>query len=133
MHYLYTDGGARGNPGPAASGAFLFDHNMQLLDFSGTYLRETTNNVAEYEALLEGLKMAHKNKVTEIRCHLDSELVVKQLNGEYKVKNDNMNRLYNRVKAEAEKFKQIEFAHIPRNKNKFADRMVNVILDAVQS
>lgn len=130
MHYLYTDGGARGNPGPSAIGAFLFDQNTQLVDFSGKYLGESTNNVAEYSALLEGLSIAKKNGVSELTCYLDSELAVKQLNGAYKVKNEGIQVLFNKVKTEVATMTSVEFVHVPRAANKFADKLVNTVLDA---
>ncbi len=130
MFKLYSDGGARGNPGPSAIGAFLFDDSDILIDYGGEYVGETTNNVSEYEALLLGIKLAIEFRVTELRCHLDSELVVKQLNSQYKVKNANMKDLYKQVQETISEFDVIEFVHVPREKNRFADLMVNIILDA---
>lgn len=132
MHKLFTDGGARGNPGPSATGIFLFDKEDKLVTFTGTYLGEKTNNFAEYSALIEGLKLAKKEKVKEINCHLDSELVVKQLNGEYKVKNEDMQMLFKEVEKLKKDFENIKFTHVRRENNKFADRMVNIILDSTK-
>ena len=83
---IYTDGGSRGNPGPAATG-YVISTDGQILEEGGRYLGETTNNQAEYQAVIQALVAAKKFKPSEIECHLDSELVVKQLNGQYKMKN----------------------------------------------
>src|SRR5690606_12322603 len=114
---------------PAATGSFLFDENMQEVESSGRYLGESTNNVAEYEALIEGLQMALRNEITELECRLDSELVVKQVNGEYKVKNERMQGLHAQVSALVKSFPAVRFAHVPRAENKLADAKVNEILD----
>lgn len=126
---LFTDGGARGNPGPAGMGALLFSDD-KLIDFDGAYHEHQTNNQAEYKALLIGLNMARKNKVRNLACFLDSELIVKQLNGEYKVRNESMISLYQEVQKLKENFESIEFVHVPRKQNKHADKLVNIILDS---
>ncbi|MDQ6985298.1 MAG: ribonuclease HI family protein [Candidatus Dojkabacteria bacterium] len=131
MYSLFTDGGSRGNPGNAAIGGFIFDENKKNLDFFGRYIGEATNNVAEYMAVLEGIKLAKKHKIKELGCHLDSELVVKQLNGEYKVKHPDMFNLYEQVLDEKKSFEKIEFIHVKREFNRYADKMVNVILDTI--
>jgi len=131
MFYLFTDGGARGNPGPAAAGAFLFNDGKFLVDFASKYLGETTNNIAEYEALLLGLILAKKNNVTEITCHLDSELAVMQLNGAYQVKNQALKGYYQKIMKEKDNFKEIKFVHVLRARNKYADKMVNIVLDTL--
>ncbi len=129
---LYTDGGARGNPGPAGMGAVLFSETNELIDFTGSYKDFATNNQAEYEALLAGLALAQENKVSELTCYLDSELVVKQVKGEYKAKNEQIKEYVKEVRALTFGFKTIEFVHIPREKNKFADKLVNLLMDAAQ-
>lgn len=126
---LYTDGGARGNPGPTGFGALLFDINGLLIDYTGGYEAHATNNFAEYSALLIGLKLARKNKVTDLECRLDSELVVKQLKGEYKIKDENIKNFYKKINELLLDFNSISFKHIPREENQHADRMVNLILD----
>lgn len=131
MHFLFSDGGARGNPGKAACAALIFDHNMQLLETEAKFLGETTNNIAEYQGLLAGLKLAQKLGVAELECKLDSELIVKQVNGEYRVKDQTLQVIYNKVKSLADGFKLIKFTHVPRASNKHADRLVNIVLDAV--
>jgi ribonuclease HI len=131
MHYLFTDGGSRGNPGNAACAFLIFDDN-KLIDIGGKYLAHVTNNVAEYNGLIAGLKQAKKLEITELKCFLDSELVVKQINGEYKVSNDDMKKLVIQVKELSNDFQSIQFTHVLREKNKHADKMVNVILDSIE-
>ena len=126
---LFTDGGARGNPGPGAAGIVL-KKGGEVVFAKGRYLGDTlTNNQAEYRAILGGLQVASKMGVKEIRCHLDSELVVKQLRNEYKVKDQELKVLFAKVKKAEEDFKKISFHYIPREKNVIADKMVNEALD----
>lgn len=128
---IFSDGGARGNPGPAAAGVFLFDKDDKLLDFDGKYLGETTNNQAEYRAIILGLQLASRKGATEILYYVDSELAVKQLNGEYKVKNEEIRKVKEEVDKWVEKFDKVTFFHVEREKNKFADKLLNLITDAV--
>ncbi|MBI2406515.1 MAG: ribonuclease HI family protein [Candidatus Harrisonbacteria bacterium] len=126
---IFTDGGARGNPGPAAIGAVIGGKPY------GEYIGETTNNVAEYKALIFALKKAvallgkEKAGATEVRCNLDSELLVKQLRGEYKIKDSALQPLFVEVWNAKQDFKSVTFTHIPREQNKLADKMVNEALD----
>jgi ribonuclease HI len=129
MFILYTDGGARGNPGPAGCGALIFDDNYKLVNFVGAYLDHATNNFAEYHALLIGLKLAQKAGIKNLICRLDSELVVKQLNGEYKVKDSQIAEFHKKLKKYIEFFDSIKFEYVPREENKHADKLVNLILD----
>ena len=126
---LYTDGGARGNPGPAGFGALLFGEDGMLISFTGGYEADATNNFAEYSALLLGLKLAQKKGVTDLECRLDSELVVKQIKGEYKIKDENIKNFNKKITDMLPDFKYISFKHVPREENQHADRMVNLILD----
>jgi len=126
---IYTDGGARGNPGPAGIGAVIFDDAGKVVKEFGEYIGKATNNQAEYTALIRGLEEAVKLKPTKINCFLDSELVVKQLNKEYKVKNTEIKELYGKV-LEIGFFKAITFNYIPREKNKRADGLVNKAIDS---
>jgi ribonuclease HI len=126
---LFTDGGARGNPGPAGYGALLFDERDLLLAFDGGYSSYGTNNHAEYSALLIGLKLAQKNGITDLECYLDSELVVKQLKGEYKVKDANIKSFHDKISKYLSDFSSCKFIHVPRSENKHADMLVNLILD----
>ena len=129
---MYTDGGARNNPGPAGIGVWI-----ETLDKKyGEYIGETTNNVAEYAALVFGLKklkqLLGKNKTREyeIECYLDSELVVKQLNHEYKIKEEYIQKNFIEIWNMMLDFKKVTFHHIMREKNKVADSLVNQALDA---
>lgn len=131
---IYSDGGARGNPGLAASAAFVFDlENSDLLKFDAKYLGSSTNNQAEYEGLLLGMKLALKIGAQNLKCCLDSELVVKQLNGEYKVKDIKMKESKKRIDEITKSFDSVEFVHIPREENTFSDSLVNLILDSVSA
>lgn len=135
MNYkLFTDGGARGNPGPAGIGAVLFDENDKLIWLEGKYVGKVTNNVAEYMAILEGLKYFKKFYETEncaLVCYLDSELIVKQLNGEYKVKNEGLKPYFSKIQDLILRL-DVTFEHVYREKNKFADKLVNISLDAYE-
>lgn len=126
--HLYSDGGARGNPGPAAIGVVI-EKDGEIIETISKYIGETTNNQAEYQALITGLEKAHTLGIKEIICNLDSELVVKQLNREYKVKNKDLVSLFIKAYNLSLQFKKISFNHIPRDKNKIADKLVNVALD----
>lgn len=127
---IFSDGGARGNPGPAGIGAVLKDENDEIIAEISEYIGETTNNQAEYRALIAGLGKAKELKGEEIECFLDSELVVKQLNREYKVKNKELSPLFIKAWNLHLGFKKISFKHIPRELNKEADALVNKALDA---
>ncbi len=124
---LHTDGGARGNPGPAGIGAVV-EVEGKKHEFK-KYIGEATNNQAEYEAIILGLEKAIELNVEEAECLLDSELVVKQLNQEYKVKNKDLAVLFVKVWNLKLKFKKISFRHIYREENKDADRLVNEAID----
>lgn len=126
---LRTDGGARGNPGPAAIGVVLENEQGKVVREFGCYLGEATNNQAEYQALLAGLGEAKKLGATEVRCYLDSELVVKQLKQEYKVKDKELAPLFVRVWNLAQHFKNVSYRHVPREQNRRADALVNSALD----
>jgi ribonuclease HI len=127
---LYADGGARGNPGPAASGAVLYDEDGDMLEEIGTFLGVTTNNVAEWTGLIEGLKAALVRGVDEISIRLDSELVVRQLSGAYRVKHPGLIPLHAQAKTLLRKFGRVDVRHVPRKENKAADAVVNQVLDA---
>lgn len=125
---LYSDGGARGNPGPAGIGFVLAIETGSAIE-AGEYIGETTNNQAEYQALIAGLTRAQQEGVKELTCYLDSELVVKQMTGEYRVKEPTLKPLHENVRGLAALFERISFAHVPREKNKVADRLVNQAID----
>ncbi len=128
IHHLYSDGGARGNPGKAA-GAFVIFKDEAMIAKGSKYLGITTNNQAEYQGLVEGLSKLQTLTRGEVKCFLDSELVVKQLRGEYRVKDEDLKLLFIKVCELKEKFAKITFAHIRREKNKEADALVNIELD----
>ena len=131
MHIItYTDGGARGNPGPAGAGAVLYDadHKEKLAQIS-EYLGKTTNNVAEYTALLMALQRAGELKADTVHCRLDSELVVKQMNQEYRVKDEKLQKLFVRIWNVRQGFVKVTFEHIRREKNKEADALANMAMD----
>jgi len=125
---LYTDGGARGNPGPAAIGGYLQCSKKKIATFS-SFIGTATNNQAEYRALLYGLQLAQKHAQSDLSCFLDSELIVMQLQGRYKVKDEQLKQLYSQVKIICSYFDSITFSHISRDKNTRADRLVNEALD----
>lgn len=131
---LYTDGGSRNNPGLAAIGGVLFDKNgKEVLRFK-QFIGVATNNIAEYTALIHGIweaKKTKKAKIENLVCYLDSELVVKQLNGEYRVKDQSLRLLNERVLKVSLNFNKISFNHILRNSNKIADALVNKALNEV--
>lgn len=130
IYKVFTDAGSRGNPGKAAASAILLNSKDMLVDLNGQYLGIMTNNMAEYEGLIIGLKLAIKHKCNRVSVFMDSQLVVRQIKGEYKVKDEKMKMKYNVVKELMRNFEEITFEHILRNKNSYADKLVNIILDA---
>jgi ribonuclease HI len=127
---IFTDGAARGNPGPGGIGVLLCKEDNSLLEEAKEYIGNSTNNIAEYKALILGLKLAKKYLPCRLKMHLDSELVCRQMSGIYKVKDENLLMLFEIAKIEADGFDKVEFIHIPREKNKHADRLANQALDA---
>ncbi len=126
---LYADGGSRGNPGPAASGAVLVSPNGEVLDEVGRYLGTATNNVAEWTALCIGLEAAVERGIRRLAVRLDSELVVKQMRGEYRVKHADLQPLHRRALALLRRFEHVDIRHVPRKQNALADKLVNHVLD----
>ncbi len=125
---MYADGGARGNPGPGGSGAVLW-HEGKIVGSYGRYLGVTTNNQAEYDGLLMGLEQGLEQGATELEVRMDSLLLVKQCNREYKVRDAKLQPLYLKAVNLAQRFQKIGFNHIPREQNKDADAMVNEAID----
>ena len=129
---LYTDGGSRGNPGPAAAGAFIESFNEEFSEYLGV----ATNNEAEYQAVVLGLSKLKslvgksKTKETSVVVYMDSQLAVQQLNRQYKLKSDKVIPLFVKVHNLCVEYKSVEFVYIPREKNKKADAAVNKCLDA---
>ena len=127
---LYTDGGARGNPGPAAYAYVLEAEDGTVLDARGEAIGVATNNVAEYRALVEGLRRAVEAGVDELTVVSDSELIVKQMRGEYRVKNAALRELSIEASSLARKLKRVTYRAVRREHNELADRLVNEALDA---
>jgi ribonuclease HI len=128
---LHVDGGARGNPGPAAAGAVVADTDGTVLDEASEALGIATNNVAEYRGLLLGLRRARKLGATELDIYNDSELIARQLTGQYRVKNEALRPLYEQARAELSGFDRWSITSVPRAQNAHADALVNAALDAV--
>lgn len=128
---VFTDGGARGNPGPAGIGAVIYDEKNNLAAEISEYIGETTNNQAEYKALLAAIIKVRSLGADEVDFYLDSELVVKQLKGEYRVKNKDLAPLFVKIYNESLGFKKITYNHISRDKNKEADKLANIAMDSV--
>lgn len=127
---LWTDGGARGNPGPAGIGVVMTDAQGEVVAEIAEYIGEATNNQAEYRALIAGLTRAQELAATVVDIRMDSELVVRQLQGEYKVKNENMKPLYAQATALLKTFARYTIQHVRREQNAEADKLVNQALDA---
>jgi ribonuclease HI len=126
---LFADGGSRGNPGPAAGGAVLMDEKGSVVREVGVFIGIATNNVAEWRGLIAGLSEALNEGVEELAVRLDSELVVRQITGVYRVKHPDLIPLHKTARALLAKFKSVDIAHVPRAKNKEADAVVNRTLD----
>ncbi len=127
--FIYTDGGSRGNPGPAALGVVIKDESEKIVAAYGESLGTQTNNFAEYSAVISGLKKAHELGATEIECISDSKLVVEQLNTNWKVKEKTLQGLFVKAWNELQKFKSYKIAHVLREYNQEADAEVNKVLD----
>ena len=140
---IYTDGGSRGNPGPSAIGVAIRmanggEQSRTIGNKSyGEQIKQTTNNIAEYSAVVFALKKAKqllgkaKAKLTEIDLRADSELLIKQLNGLYKIENEGLQPLFIKIWNLKQDFKKVVFTHVPREKNREADRLVNKALDTL--
>ena len=128
---MYSDGGARGNPGRAATGIIIKDQTGKTLYRLSKYLGIATNNQAEYAALIQGLKFLTQKGIKIVACYLDSELVVRQLNGLYRIKDQKIKEKYRQLSLLISKFKKVTFKHIYRENNVEADKLVNQTLDKV--
>ena len=126
---LMVDGAARGNPGEAGCGAVICDENGAVVEEMSRYLGHATNNVAEYEALLMGLEALLKLGKRRIRVQSDSQLLVRQLNGEYRVKDEKLKMLFQKAIALLRHFAGYRILHVPRELNKLADRLANKGID----
>lgn len=128
---LRCDGGSRGNPGPGALGYVLYDPSGAEVEARGEYLGMVTNNVAEYRALIAGLEAARRLHVDRLRVCMDSELVVRQLTGEYRVKHAGLKPLHAEADAARRRLAAVRFVAVKRDENARADQLVNETLDEV--
>ena len=129
MIVAYIDGGARGNPGPAGYGVRIEDEQGTLIDELHGFLGTSTNNVAEYNGLLAALRYAREHGHRKVRIKSDSELLVKQMTGEYRVKHPGLQRLYHEARTLAGNLDRIVYEHVRREQNKDADRLANLAMD----
>ena len=127
----YSDGGSRGNPGPAAIAFLIVTGDGMIINKKSSYLGIRTNNQSEYEALISALKAVKQLKTENVTCHLDSELVTRHLTGDYKVKNKELLKLWKQVQELIKEFKEIKFISVPRTNEYIAeaDRILNITLD----
>lgn len=130
---VYTDGASRGNPGKASIGIIIYDLDGQVLKKEKEFIGIATNNVAEYKAVIRGLEISTELGATGVMLYADSQLLVRQLSGEYKVKNEGLRPLYQQVKELTKNFENFSANHIPREQNKEADKLANVALDCDSS
>lgn len=128
---IHTDGASRGNPGPSSYGFTIHDEDGKLLVKRGKYIGETTNNVAEYTAVLEALKHVSsiKGYVSGLDLYADSKLVAEQLSGRFKVKAKHLKPIIEKIKILALELGGVSYNHIPRSKNMLADSLANLALD----
>lgn len=129
---IHSDGGSRGNPGPAAYGYVITDSENNIIFQEGKYIGITTNNVAEYTGVVQSLTWVSQNltEVSSVKIIVDSELVARQMSGVYKVKNENLRNYFNQIKSLEDSINApIQYISVPRSKNKDADALVNLALD----
>ena len=129
---LFTDAGARGNPGPAGIGVVLKDETGTVIGEIAEAIGVTTNNVAEYKALVAGLELAHEKGVTDVEVYMDSKLVVFQVKGEWKIKNNSLRPLAVRARHLLDRFESWTLSHVGREENADADKLANQGMDAAQ-
>ena len=130
---IYSDGGSRGNPGPSASGFVIMNETGEVIAEGGAYLGETTNNVAEYQAVYLGLEKAQELGFRVVDFRMDSQLVARQLNGVYKIKHPDLQPIHSRISELTRQFDRVTFTHVLREYNTLADGVVNKILDQRQT
>jgi ribonuclease HI len=128
-HIICVDGASRGNPGPASYGFAILDAKGKVLHTGSGYIGISTNNVAEYTALREALRLVLSMNIPSIEIRSDSELLVKQLNGEYKVRAEHLAALHQEIRGLLRRLAWYEIKHVPRAQNKLADRLANEALD----
>ncbi len=132
MHMLFVDGGSRGNPGPAAIGAVLQDPEGGTVETLSSYIGVATNNIAEYQALIAGVEMALDHNVSRLVIFSDSELIVRQIKGKYRVKNERLRPYFQEARSVLSRLMQFDLRSIPRSSNELADGLVNRALDESQ-
>ena len=126
---VFIDGASRGNPGPAGVGVVIFDGEGNVLEEGFRFLGERTNNQAEYEALILGLKKVREIGSPRVKIHSDSELLVKQMRGEFRIKNEGLKPLFQKAADLFDTIPDVEIVHIPRDQNKRADQLANFSID----
>ena len=131
MYSLYFDGASRKNPGPASFGGVIYDESGEELDTYYKFIGTATNNVAEYCGLLAGLHRAKDLNIKELNVFGDSNLIIQQVTGKWKVKNDNLRALYDQIKTVEPFFTTISYQHVYRKDNKRADQLANIALDTI--
>ncbi|MEA3304206.1 MAG: ribonuclease HI family protein [Patescibacteria group bacterium] len=129
MHLLFTDGGSRGNPGPAGAGFVICTREGQVVEKGNQFLWNMTNNEAEYQGLIIGLSKAVNMGITELNVYMDSQLIVKQIKGEYKIKKPELQTLASQVFALLGNIETYQFFDIRREKNTLADEQANIAMD----
>jgi probable phosphoglycerate mutase len=129
MIVAYIDGGARGNPGPAGYGVRVEDESGAMIEELRGFLGVATNNAAEYQALIAALRYAHDHGHRSVRIRSDSELLVKQMLGQYRVRHAGLQPLYQKARALADALDRVAFEHVRREENKHADRLANLAMD----
>lgn len=132
---IYTDGASKGNPGPAGIGIVICDESGKVVKEYGEFMGNVTNNIAEYRALITALELAAAFPVNEVECFSDSELMVRQLNGEYRVKNEKLRVLFLQVREKEKRFEKVNYFHVPREEDliKRADKLANIAIDGKMS
>lgn len=128
---IYTDGACRGNPGPAGIGVVICNESGEIVKEYKDFIGNATNNIAEYRALIKALELASDFSVTRLECFSDSELMVRQLNGVYRVKNEKLHKLFLWVREKARRFEEVTYSHVPRENSliKRADKLANLGID----
>ena len=128
---IYTDGASRGNPGPTGIGIVICDESGKIVKEYEKFIGIATNNIAEYRALIKALELASSFQVSEIECFSDSELMVRQLNGEYRVKNVKLKALFLQVREKEKQFEKVNYSHVPREEGhiKRADKLANLAIN----
>jgi len=128
---IYTDGASRGNPGPGGIGIVICDESGKIVKEYEEFIGTATNNIAEYRALIKALELASVFSIKGVDCFSDSELMVRQLNGAYRVKNEKLGKLFLQVREKKKRFEKVSYFHVPREEDliKRADKLANRAID----